>query len=220
MRKINLIVTAAVIVFLLTEVVANAASVSSVSKDEILKRTNAKNNFAVDLLASSSAMGSLTFEAENRKIKLGSYTLRVEYQPIKIPYFGIIGAGPSMQIHPADNGNYMQNSDLAFAGALGLQARYQMLLFDNQFIVPTASYNMETWRIRERGGRTRDMLTRGYSFGAWIYLSNINKKNSEQLYKDIGISRVYVLAEWTRLEGKKDFSIKGENIFVGLRFEM
>jgi hypothetical protein len=150
---------------------------------------------------------------------LRSLQILGEYQPLWFQPAGVLGLGISAGLYSTDPTNQVTNN-LAGLLSYGYQARYEARFIRNQWIVPTVGYAGEWVRYSLKGGTTGIVSAGGIFYGGMILLSAFDEASAAELYTNLGVSRVYLLAESRSREGSDtNLVLSGRSYFFGLRFE-
>jgi hypothetical protein len=104
----------------------------------------------------------------------------------------------------------------------GLQARYQLRLMKNQFLVPTAALEWDYFRIVVSKDRNEDSIGSvfGASFGVMVNLGWIDRGTAREAYATLGMTRTYLTLEVRPFTvNTSTLKLTGNFFFSGLRFE-
>jgi hypothetical protein len=174
--------------------------------------------WGTDLSASLRGLGSGTeVQGATSSSRLNGFSLRMEYQPAWIQAVGVFGLGLSFQ-------SFTLPEQLGASGlgsySVGAQARYQLRLLREQWIVPYAGYAVERVAYRLRAGGSGSFLSQGPFFGAALLLNFLEPSVAADAYAGTGIVRTYLFAELrTPSTGDSVVRVSGRSPFFGLRFE-
>ena len=100
--------------------------------------------------------------------------------------------------------------------------RYQLKVFKNQIIVPTAALSFDHYRI-PNGSSLIQMPNgnlMGFSYGAMLNLSWIDQVTARDAYRTLGMTKAYLTAEIYNTEFQNPvFSLIPEFYVFGVRLE-
>jgi hypothetical protein len=148
-----------------------------------------------------------------------SFQILGEYQPLWFQSAGVLGLGVSAGLYSTDPANQV-TSNLAGLLSYGIQARYEARFIRNQWVVPTIGYAAEWVKYSLRSGASGTVDAGGIFYGAMLLLSAFDEASAAEMYANLGVSRVYLLAESRSREGTDaNLTLSGRSYFFGLRFE-
>ncbi len=136
---------------------------------------------------------------------------------------GVFSIGANLGILPLEgpaesplSGSNLMN---AFVGG---QLRYQLKVFHNQILVPTATVSYDYYRLKLRTANI-DYVSgsqMGYGFGAMLNLGWIDPVTSRGAYQALGLTRFYVTAELFQSPfANFAFSLNSRFYLFGIRAE-
>lgn len=180
-------------------------------------------NFALQLTGSVRAFGGSTISPAQEGTKSGAMLVQLEYQPSFLQHFGILSIGPSFGTYPTLGSTQADEKVtpgfFAITG-VGGQVRYQLHYFDNQFVVPYASYEAQSLSYRINGGGSGRLTVAGGSGGLSLLLNRLAPSEAIDMKHNLGISRSYLVVEGKYLYGTdQNVRVSGTSVFFGLRFE-
>ncbi len=100
--------------------------------------------------------------------------------------------------------------------------RYQLKLFKNQPLVPTAALSYDYYRIPNGGSLSQmpDGSQMGFSYGVMLNLSWIDQVTARDAYRTLGMTKAYLTAEIFETEFQNSVFSLIPNFYVfGLRLE-
>jgi len=109
-----------------------------------------------------------------------------------------------------------------FNGSFGVALRYQLILFRNQFLVPSIAAAAEFWRftLPDAGETTGNVWIFGPVLGVALLLNALDRGTATAFYADKKVLRTYLLAEARYLKGRfSTLSFEKPAYYLGLRFE-
>ncbi len=105
---------------------------------------------------------------------------------------------------------------------VGGMLRYQLKVFKNQILVPTAAVSFDHYRIPD-GSSLAQMPSgnlMGFSYGAMLNLSWIDQVTARDAYRSLGMTKAYLFAEIFNTEFQNTvFSLIPELYVFGVRLE-
>jgi hypothetical protein len=174
--------------------------------------------WGADLSYSYRGLGSSTVLTSAPTAKrLSTFSFRLEYQPQFLQSFGVFSLGPSFQYMnlPTE----ISGSGLA-CYSLGGQARYQLKLLREQWVVPYVGFGVERVSYALKSGTKSAFVSKGAFFGASVLLNIFEPATAAEAFAGTGIARTYFFAELRSVSGgDKEFPVSGRSTFFGLRFE-
>lgn len=206
----------------------NPASVPAVSQTSRPERASERKkadlpNFALQLTGSVKAFGGSTISPAQQGIKSGAMLIQLEYQPSFLQHFGIFSIGPSFGTYPTlgtAQGDEKVTPGFFSITGIGGQVRYQLHYFNDQFIVPYASYEAQSLSYRINQGGSGRLTVAGGSGGLSLLLNRLAPSEAIDMKQDLGISRSYLVVEGKYLYGTdQNVRVSGTSVFFGLRFE-
>ncbi len=176
--------------------------------------------WALELAAAArSGFGSEGRIAGSGSSGVRSFQILGEYQPLWFQSAGVLGLGVSAGLYSTDPSNQVTRN-LAGLLSYGAQARYEAKFIRNQWVVPTVGYASEWVKYSLQSGASGTVQAGGIFYGAMVLLSAFDEASAAEMYANLGVSRVYLLAESRSREGTDaNLTLSGRTYFFGLRFE-
>ncbi|MBU6375875.1 MAG: procyclic acidic repetitive family protein [Bdellovibrionales bacterium] len=177
-------------------------------------------NWALEISAAArSGLGNLSSISSADPSGIRSFQIQGEFQPQWFQLLGVLGIGGSGALYLTSPTNAVTQS-LAGLLSYGYQARYQARWIRNQWVVPFVGYRGKVLRYQLKNDLAGTLSTQGVFYGGMILLSALDEASAAEMYANMGVSRVYLLAEASSLEGSdSNITLKGSTYFFGLRFE-
>jgi hypothetical protein len=207
--------------FLLSAQSAFAENSSSKADIPTYEQSRPKWGFGISGGTNAGSNQSLSTQNGEEVIRVNHFDLNIEYQPVAIQDIGVIGIGGTFGMHPY----YTEDVD-RLAVSVGGLVRYQARFFEGQVLVPVVGFAVERWKTSYEN---LGFMAAGPLGGVWLYLSGIDKRAANSLYRKYGVSRTYIVAEVKSLGGGTDEtnetggrvgdSIEGESYHAGFRLE-
>jgi hypothetical protein len=143
----------------------------------------------------------------------------MEWQPAFLQAIGVLGLGTSLQVYPELPKTSLTSIASHFWSA-GAQARYQLKLFEGQWVVPMGGYAVERMQY-SWSGEKGFFLARGPFAGVFILLNPLEPSVAGEAYASMGVKRSYLVAEVRLREGSSSTGVAvAENTtFFGIRSE-
>ena len=176
--------------------------------------------WALELSAAGrSALGSSSAVSTADPGGIRGFQFQAEYQPEWFQALGVLGVGVSGALYLTSPAKAVTDS-LAGLLSYGYQFRYQARFIRNQWIVPFAGYRGQWVRYGLKNDVSGTLGANGAFFGGMILLSAFDEGSAAELYANMGISRVYLLAESRSFDASDaSLTLSGSSYFFGLRFE-
>jgi hypothetical protein len=187
---------------------------------------NARPNFAFQLEGSMNAFGGSTISPAEQGVTSKAALIEAEYQPSFLQGFGTLGIGPSIGMYPTTGGVVGTGQQVVNGPTsiweVGAQVRYQFRYVTEQMIVPFVGYNYQRLHYNiNQGGGNSGLNIAGGSAGLSILLNRLDETAASDLYRNTGISRLYLVTELKNLQGSDDnVAIAGNSFFFGIRCEL
>ncbi len=141
-----------------------------------------------------------------------------------IPYqkLGIFSIGPNLGVLSLKTPNQALTYPRLMNPMIGAQLRYQLKVWVNQFIVPTASLSFDYYRLKSNlpiaSYASGTVLSP--SFGALINLGWIDSHTAKDSFQSLGITRTYLSAELQQTAFSNEvFSLNAKLYLLGVRVE-
>ena len=186
----------------------------------------ARPNFAFQLEGSMNAFGGSTISPAEQGVTSKAALIEAEYQPSFLQGLGVLGIGPSIGMYPTTGGVVGTGQQVVNGPTsiweVGGQVRYQFRYVTEQMIVPFVGYNYQRLHYNiNQGGGNSGLNIAGGSAGLSVLLNRLDETAALDLYRNTGISRLYLVAELKNLQGSDDnVAIAGNSFFFGIRCEL
>jgi hypothetical protein len=213
-----------------SQVSAQLSGKSTVKKSLLVEHDEsmiaARPNFAFQLEGSMNAFGGSTISPAQQGVTSKAALIEAEYQPTFLQGLGVIGIGPSIGMYPTTGGVVGTGQQVVNGPTsiweLGGQVRYQFRYVTEQMIVPFIGYNYQRLHYNiNQGGGNSGLSIAGGNAGLSVLLNRLDETAALDLYRNTGISRLYLVAELKNLQGSDDnVAIAGNSFFFGIRCEL
>jgi hypothetical protein len=175
--------------------------------------------WAFQFAGSPSAFDGQSMVAGHPDAESLAFALGFEYQPTFIQKFGTLGIGPILSAYPVSQLRGVTSGFFSVWSA-GLQARYQLRYWHNQWLVPVVGYEADRMRYSFTTGSAGYLNLSGPLAGLELHLNSLVPSSADDFYSATGISHTYFVAEARNLEGSDSVvSPSGLSWYLGMRME-
>lgn len=127
---------------------------------------------------------------------------------------GILSLGVNLGSAPFGSTNY---ENLKYGAVL----RYQLHVFYNQIVVPTAAILYDGFRIKDSSGSTQGASSTGFLIGGMLNLGFFDSVTARQGHESIGLLRSYLTVELRPLSlTNSALTTSGSVWYTGIRLEV
>lgn len=223
MSRVSLILGAAILVagYALP---SHASSNRSEFFEKPISKKSTVPTFGLQISASPSDLGnrSFNFRSVQKNYSTTFIDLVASYY-IPLQAFGAINVGPTLKASPSRR-TFADASkpNLVFAWAYGAQVQYQAKYIESQILVPTIGLSAERWLYKLKNAHDQ-FSAWGPTAGLMLDLNLLDPSLARSMKNQTGIIRTYLVAEYQRIQGAtrdQSGSLSGENVQVGLRFDL
>lgn len=152
--------------------------------------------------------------------------IMADYQPSFLQFFGVFDLGISAGFNPLFGDSASFSSSILNQFSLGVQARYQLRVYDGQPLVPVIGYYADYFFYNFDGSNSTGSAIKGRQTifgplaGIWLLLNWMEPSTASQYYINAGASRSYLTFEVRKLTTVGgDLPIGGYSYVLGLRSE-
>jgi hypothetical protein len=178
-----------------------------------------KPTWSFDISLSGSALGGSSFSSGGFSNTVRGFLLDVQYEPAFLQKIGVISFGPTGAYYPVFP-RYNNVLPLGGVWSVGVEARYQAVLFKNQPLVPYVGLASEMINYHLASAPGEHLIATGPILGLGFLLNWLEPSSAFDFYSNYGAVRSYLTAELRSLSGSSsDQTISGSSYFFGLRIE-
>lgn len=181
-----------------------------------------KPTTAFKLQGSGQALGDPIIKNNGDEFDVRHFGFGLAWMPKFLQYIGAVSFGGSFNVYPIlPLGGITRGAFdvISFGGSVEYQAQF----WDGQPIVPFIGYEWQQFRYSLRDGAVVDKgwtLASGMTSGVHFLLNWIEPDGAFEAFKNTGIRRSYLTAEWKQLQTDYNLLDSVDHaVFIGLRVE-
>jgi hypothetical protein len=200
-----------------------ANTVASNSENERGYEYEMRPSFGIQFMGSAGAFGNSMISPAQQGVKSRAFLVQLEYEPPFLQSLGVFSIGPSAGIYPTlgnTSSDEKVTSNVLSIHEFGGQVRYQFHYWNDQFLVPYVSYEVQRLSYNINQGGDGSLTIAGGSAGIGLLLNRLATGEAVDFRRSFGVSRSYLVVEGKNLSGSdQNVKVSGTSLYFGLRFE-